>query len=126
MLAQGQVQHRVRRIEVGRARRAVGDPGHRDRAKHGVQVTLMVLFRMGAHHTVSAGHTLGQSLLATRPQVQVVLKQAAHQLSGTLSELILQLGMGQLTTTRIGKLRPDLLEQLPGPVKHVHPDLGQP
>ncbi|MCA1605916.1 MAG: hypothetical protein LC775_10680 [Acidobacteria bacterium] len=77
----------------------------------------MALFRPGARHTVGAGHALAASLLATGPKIQMVLKQAAHQLPGTLGELILQLGMGQLTTTRIGKLRHHLVEQLPGPLK---------
>ncbi|MGH4019736.1 MAG: hypothetical protein ACRDT0_10975 [Pseudonocardiaceae bacterium] len=75
------------------------------------------LFRPGARHAVGAGHALRAPLLATGPQVQVVGEQATHQLAGALGELVLELGMGQLAATRIGKPGHHLLEQLPGPVE---------
>lgn len=100
--AERQVQRRVRRVKVARAGCTVSDPGDSDCSEHGGQIALVTLFRPGAPHTVGADHDLGAPLLATGPQVQVVLEQAARQLPTALGELILKLGMGQLTATRIG------------------------
>ena len=78
----------------------------------------MPSLRPSTHHTVGAGDAPGAPLLATGPQVQVVLQQAAHQLPRALGEPILKLGMGQLTATRISQPSHHLLEQSPGPVKY--------
>jgi hypothetical protein len=126
MPAHGQIQHRVRRVEIGHTARAVGNPGDRDRPEHRGHITLMPSLHPGAHHTVGAGDAPEEPLLARSPQVQVVLEQAAHQLPRALSEPILKLGMGQLTTTRISQPSHNLLEQSPGPVKHSGLCLPQP
>jgi hypothetical protein len=116
MPAHGQIQDRVRRIEVGHTGRAAGDPGDGDRPEHGGQLALVTSFGPDAHHTVGVSRTLGEPLFTGGPQFQVVLEQAAHQLPRALGELILKRSMGQLTTTRISQPGHHLLEQPPGPI----------
>jgi len=126
MLARGQVQHRIRRVEVGHTSCAVGDPGHPDPPEHGGQLAMVTLLHPSAHHAINAGDTLDPPLLTSGPQIQVVLRQAAHQLPGTLGEQILQLRMRQLSATRTSRLRHDFLEQPTGPVKPLDHCFRQP
>ena len=82
------VPHRVGRVQIRRARRAIGDALHCDRAEHGRQSPSVARFHPGAHDPVRADHAVAAQL-ADRSQIRMVPHQLPHQLPTTLQQPVL-------------------------------------
>ena len=87
-----QVQRGVGRIQVAHPGRPVGQPLDPDRAEHRLERALVTRLEAAAYDLLVADDPL-QTLLAQRPQGQVIVKQPAQQLPPVDREPFLKLGM---------------------------------
>ena len=100
MFAFRQVQHVIGRIQVHCFRGTVSDAGDRDLPEHRAQPTLVAVFDPGACHLIGADDVVA-ALFVDGVQVQTVLVELAHQLTGPLGEVILQHGMSPDLTVNV-------------------------